>query len=536
MSEVETDVDVAVIGAGFAGIYMLHKLRELGIKARVLEAGDGVGGTWYWNRYPGCRVDVQSIEYQFTFSKEIDQEYEWSELNAPQPQVEAYLNHVTDRLDLRRDMRFATRVTALTFDESSATWTIETETGERLVSHFVVAATGCLSAPLEPDIKGLQTFEGTSLYTNRFPEGGYDFTGKRVAVIGTGSSGVQCVPVIAEAAEHLYVFQRSAAYTVPSRTRPFEPGELDELKKGFDEMREKMRASAIGIVGRGVLTGITGRKILETPMKERLAMLDELGLRAILEFDDVMRDFEASRAATELYAEMVKRIVKDPETANSLIPHYPFGCKRLISDRDYFVTYNRPNVTLVDLLKGGISEITPGGIATEQGFFDLDVIVYATGFDAVTGSLSRIDVRGRHGQSLADVWKSEGPVSYLGLQVAGFPNLFTITGPGSPSVLSNMVISIEDHVEWIADCITYLGKNGFRHIEANPLAQHEWVVHTASLANGTIRAAESCSSWYLGANIPGKPRVFMPYLGGLPQYRQKCDAVAESGYEGFEIE
>jgi cation diffusion facilitator CzcD-associated flavoprotein CzcO len=532
------DVDVVVIGAGFSGLYMLHKLRGLGFTARAFEAGDGVGGTWFWNRYPGARVDVQSIEYSYSFSDEIQDDWQWSELFSPQPEIERYLNWVADRLELRRDIAFSTRVTALTFDEPSATWTTETDTGVRVVSRFVVSAVGCLSAPLEPDIEGLQSFAGTSLYTNRFPKEGFDFTGKRVGVIGTGSSGVQSIPVIAEQAAELVVFQRSAAYSRPSNTRPFEPGEFESMKRDYPSLRAKERLSPTGSIYSGALGTLSPevtQAVLETPLDERPATVATIGWMAPFVWPDLITDPEANAVAAGIFADLVRQAVDDPEVAQSLVPLYPMGCKRMIVDVNYYATYNQPHVKLVDLRKGAITSITPAGVDTEQGSFELDVLVFATGFDAMTGALRRIDIRGVGGRSLRDYWDAEGPVTYLGLQVAGFPNLFTVTGPGSPSVLSNMVHSIEQHVEWISDCLVYLREHGRRQIEATPEASALWVEEVRRLAEGTARTAENCSSWYLGANVPGKKRVYMPYSGGLPTYRRRCEEVAAAGYDGFVV-
>ena len=532
--------DVIVIGAGFAGLYSVHLLRERGFTVRALEKGGGVGGTWYWNRYPGARCDVQSVEYSFSFSKEIQEEWEWTELMPAQPEVEAYLNFVADRLDLRRDIQLSTTVTALTFDEVDATWLVETDGPDTFVARWVIAGTGCLSAPLEPDIPGLSSFAGVTLYTSRYPKEGHDFTGERVGVIGTGSSAVQSIPIIAEAADHLYVFQRSAAYTRPADNRSLEPGEMDRIKAGYDTLRERQRAAYAGLVSFGAVSfeGVTPptRKILDTPPEERLAVLDELGWSAPGSWADVMFDLAANRAGTELYAELIKRIVKDADVAEALVPHYPMGCKRQILDTGYFDVFNRDNVNLVNLRQDPILEVTQDGVRTTQRRFDVDVLVLATGFDAMTGALNRIEIRGRQGQELRRVWEDDGPVSYLGLQVAGFPNLFTVTGPGSPSVLTNMVVSIEQHVEWITDCLCHLREQGLRSIEATPGAQDAWVDHAASIVAGLVRASEACNSWYLGANVPGKKRVHMPYVGGLPAYRRKCDEVAGAGYEGFVLQ
>ena len=532
--------DVIVIGAGMAGLYAVHLLRERGFSVRALEKGDGVGGTWFWNRYPGARCDVQSIEYSYSFNKEIEQEWEWTELMPAQPEIEAYLNFVADRLDLRRDVQLETVVTALTYDEADATWLVETDGADRFVARWVIAATGCLSAPLEPEIPGLSSFAGVTLYTNRYPREGFDFTGLRVGVVGTGSSAVQSIPVIAEQAEHLHVFQRSAAYTRPANNRPLRPGELDEVKADYESLRVRQRAAFAGLVSFGAVSfeGLAPptRRILDTPREERLAVLEQLGWTAPAAWADVMFDLEANRAGTELYGELVKREVDDPQVAASLIPHYPMGCKRQILDTGYFAAFNRDNVTLVDLRREPIVEVTPTGVRTHARDMGFDVLVLATGFDAMTGALNRIAIRGRDGRSLRDLWATDGPVSYLGLQVAGFPNLFTVTGPQSPSVLTNMVVSIEQHVEWITDCIDHLRAHGHRSIEADPEAQEAWVDHTASLVSGLVRASDACNSWYVGANVPGKKRIHMPYVGGMPAYRERCEQVVAAGYEGFVLD
>ena len=532
------DVDAVVIGAGFSGLCMLHQLREAGFTAQVFEAGDGVGGTWFWNRYPGARVDIQSIEYSFSFAG-LQDEWEWTELMAPQPELEAYLNWVADRLDLRRDIKLSSRVTAATYDEPSETWTVETEAGDRVVSRFVIAATGCLSAPLEPAIEGLKSFAGTTLFTNRFPKEGFDFTGKRVGVVGTGSSGVQTIPIIAEQAAELTVFQRSAAFTLPADVRKFNPGEFEALRADYPGIRERERAHRSGSIFTGALgpelTVKSLRNILETSPEDRLAAIDEFGWLAATVWLELPTNFEANAAAVEIYAELVRRTVKDPETAKSLVPLYPFGCKRLIIDNGYYETFNRPNVKLVDLRKGGIEKITPTGVVTEQGTFDLDVLVLATGFDAMTGALRRMKIAGRDGQLLSDYWDAEGPISYLGLQVAGFPNFFTMTGPGSPSVLTNMVASIEQHAEWITETLVHLRENDNRTIEATEQAALEWVDFAAKYVEGTVRVADSCTSWYVGANVPGKRRVHMPFNGGLHRYRKRCAEIAANGYEGFVV-
>lgn len=531
--------DALVIGAGFSGLYMLHRLRQLGIRIRVLEAAENVGGTWLFNRYPGARCDIESIEYSYSFSEDIQQDWVWTESMPAQPEIEAYLNFVADRLDLRRDIAFNTKVVTMDFDEEAAVWVVRTESGECYVAPFVVAATGILSAPLEPDIPGMDTFAGTSLYTSRWPKEGFDLTGQRVGVIGTGSTGIQLIPVVAAEALQLCVFQRSPAYTLPWRVHRFEGGELDEMKARYDEIRAAQREHPIGaarLSAFSVLLEMLTRPPLKSATREdQLRAIEENGVLGALNWGDIFFDIEANQMAAQLYGEAVARIVKDPDTAASLVPVHPFACKRPIIDQGYYETFNRDNVTLVDLRKAPIREVTPTGIRTDDGFYELDVIVYATGFDAMTGALSRIDIRGRDGLSLGEFWASEGPLSYLGLAVAGFPNLFTIQGPGSPSAATNFVAALEQHVEWISDCIAHLRGNGIRTIEALGTAQQEWIDHATSLVAPTVLVHPSCNSWYNGGNVPGKKRMYMGYTGGIPEYRRRCDEIADGGYAGFKL-
>nr|AJK74830.1 cyclohexanone monooxygenase [Mycobacterium avium subsp. paratuberculosis] len=539
MTEADTPFDVLVIGAGFSGLYMLHRLRQLGIPARVLEMAENVRGTWLFNRYPGARCDIESIEYSYSFSEEIQQEWVWTESMPAQPEILAYLNYVADRLDLRRDIQFGAEVVAMTFDEDAAMWSVRTRSGDTFRVPFVVAASGILSVPLQPDIPGMNTFAGTSLFTSRWPAAGVDLTGKRVGVIGTGSTGVQLIPVVAREALHLSVFQRSPAYTLPWRVHRFQPGELDEMKARYGEIRAAQRAHPIGaarLSAFSVLLEMLGRPPLKsaTP-EERLRAIEEHGVLGALNWGDVFFDIEANRMAAELYGEAVARIVKDPETAASLVPVHPFACKRPIIDQGYYETFNRDNVTLVDLRKSPIREVTPAGIRTEDRLHELDVIVYATGFDAMTGALSRIDIRGRGGIGLAEFWATQGPLSYLGLAVAGFPNLFTVQGPGSPSAATNFVAALEQHVEWIGDCIGYLRANHIRTIEALSTAQQEWIEHTTALVAPTVLVHPSCNSWYNGGNVAGKKRMYMGYTGGIPEYRRRCDEIAAGGYTGFKL-
>ncbi|OBH05444.1 cyclohexanone monooxygenase [Mycobacterium sp. E2699] len=528
-----------VIGAGFSGLYMLHRLRELGIRTRVLEKAENVGGTWLFNRYPGARCDIESIEYSYSFSDEIQRDWVWTESMPAQPEIEAYLNFVADRLDLRRDIQFHTEVVAMAFDEDAGAWVVRTAAGQTFRAPFVIAATGILSVPLEPGIPGMDTFAGTSLFTSRWPRAGVDLTGKRVGVIGTGSTGVQLIPVVAREALRLTVFQRSPAYTLPWRVRRLEPGELDEMKARYDEIRAAQRAHPVGaarLSAFSVLLGMLGRPPLKSATREeQLRAIEDNGILGALNWGDIFFDIEANRMAGKLYGEAVARIVKDPDTATALVPDHPFGCKRPIIDQGYYETFNRDNVTLVDLRAAPIREVTPTGIRTDRGCHEMDVIVYATGFDAMTGALSRIDVRGRGGMSLGDFWAGHGPLSYLGLAVAGFPNLFTIQGPGSPSAATNFVAALEQHVEWIGDCIAHLRGNGIRTIEATPAAQQEWIDHATALVAPTVLMHPSCNSWYNGGNVPGKKRMYMGYTGGIPEYRRRCDEIAAGGYTGFKL-
>ncbi len=532
-------LDALVIGAGFSGLYMLHRLRQLGIRTRVLEMAENVGGTWLYNRYPGARCDIESIEYSYSFSEEIQQEWVWTESMPAQPEIEAYLNFVADRLDLRRDIAFGAEVVAMTFDEDAAVWQVRTAAGETFRAAFVIAATGILSVPLDPDLPGMDTFAGTSLFTSRWPGEGVDLAGRRVGVIGTGSTGVQLIPVVAREALQLCVFQRSATYTLPWRVHRFEPGELEEMKARYGEIRAAQREHPIGaarLSAFSVLLDMLGKPPLkQATREEQLRAIDEHGILGALNWGDIFFDIEANRMAAQLYGEAVARIVKDPDTAASLVPVHPFACKRPIIDQGYYETFNRDNVTLVDLRKSPLREITPTGIRTEDASYELDVIVYATGFDAMTGALSRIDVRGRGGASLGQFWAEQGPLSYLGLAVAGFPNLFMIQGPGGPSPATNFVPALEQHVEWIADCIEYLRVNDIRTIEALATAQQEWIEHATALVASTVLVHPSCNSWYNGGNVPGKKRMYMGYTGGIPEYRRCCDEIAAGGYTGFKL-
>ena len=527
------DFDAVVIGAGFAGLYMLHRLRdELGMSTQVFEAGDGVGGTWYWNRYPGARCDSESYIYCYSFSKELLQEWNWSGKYPEQPEILAYLNHVADRFDLRRDVQFNTRVTAASFRETDGLWQIETDQGDRVTARYLVTAIGCISAGQVPDIEGLDSFEGEWYHTGGWPHEGVEFAGKRVGVIGTGSSGVQSIPVIARQAGHVTVFQRTPQYTVPARHENVDRKFLENVKANYDAIWEKARTSAGGLP-----VHYSERSALEASEEERQAAYEAgwaQGGHGFLfgSFHDISTDRRANDTAAEFIRARIREIVTDPDTAEKLLPRdHPLGSKRALIDTNYFDTYNRDNVRLVDIRHWPIEEITPTGVRTADGEeHELDIIVFATGFDAMTGSFFKMDIRGRDGLPLKEKW-AEGPKTYLGLATTGFPNLFMITGPGSPSVLSNMPVSIEQHVEWISDFVEYLHERDIAVAEADPDAEAGWVAHVNEVADQTMFML--ADSWYLGANIPGKPRVFMPYPGGVGAYRTKCDEVAANGYEGF---
>ncbi len=526
--------DVVIVGAGFAGLYMLHRLRELGFSARVYEAGGGVGGTWYWNRYPGARCDVESLEYSYSFSEALRREWQWTERYAAQPEILRYLNHVADRFDLRRDIQFDTKVASATFDESEDLWTIETDRGSSVSAKFCVMATGCLSTAKAPDYQGLDNFQGKWYHTGRWPHEGVDFTGQRVAVIGTGSSGIQSIPAIARQASHLYVFQRTPNFSLPAQNGPLPPEVIEDWSENGPKYRELAKTTPFGFL---VQAGGPKQSALAVPPESR-ERLSEDGWRAggfgmLVAFNDIVVNRESNDTAAEFVRSKIRGIVSDPAVAEKLAPKdHPIGTKRPCVDTGYFETYNRDNVTLIDTRATPIQEITATGPRTADRQFGVDSIVFATGFDAMTGALNNIQIRGRTGKYLKDKW-SAGPRTYLGLMVAGFPNLFTITGPGSPSVLSNMAISIEQHVEWIADCIAYLQNHCIATIEASSEAEDNWVNHVNEVASQTLYPL--ANSWYMGANIPGKPRVFMPYIGGFPAYCQKCSEVAAKGYDGFTL-
>jgi len=528
------EVDAVIIGAGFAGLGMNRRLRDdMGMKVRVFEAGNNVGGTWYWNRYPGARCDSESFLYCFTFDKQLMQEWDWSGKYPEQPEILRYLNHVADRFNLRSNVNFNTRVTAAHWDDVAGRWVVSTDQGDHVACKWFITGVGCLSSTQKPNITGRDSFRGPTYHTGEWPHEGVDFTGKRVGIIGTGSSGVQAIPVIAKTAGHLYVFQRTPNYTVPARHGTVTQESLAEVKRNYDAIMEKAKWST-----GGAHYDPSEISALSVSDEERVATYErawqEGGFKFLIDtFNDIATDQRANDTASEFIRTKIREIVKDPAVADLLCPtDHPFASKRPLIDTDYFDTYNRDNVTLVDIRNAPIDEITPTGIRTAAGDYELDIIVFATGFDAMTGTYNKMDIRGRNGLPLKDVWAA-GPLTYLGVSTAGFPNMFMITGPGSPSVLSNMPVSIEQHVEWIGDVVEYMRSNGIATFEAQEQAQADWVAHVNELASMTMYM--QANSWYLGANIPGKPRVFMPYVGGVGAYRQKCDEVTAAGYEGFTL-
>jgi len=528
----QNNLDAVVVGAGFAGLYMLYRLRELGLSARVFEEGSGVGGTWFWNRYPGARCDVESLQYSYSFSEELQDEWRWSERYASQPEILRYLNHVADRFQLRPDIQLDTRVTSIHFDETANRWNIETDRGAPVSARFCILATGCLSIPKTPEYKGLEKFQGRWYQTAKWPDEKADFSGQRVAVIGTGSSGIQCAPMIAREAAHLFVFQRTPNFSMPANNGPLSEAAIEQWNAGRAENRQKAKMLPFGIL---VHHGV--KPAVEATPEEREAEYESRwqngGLCLYGAYPDLFLNPESNRTAAEFVRAKIQAVVRDPSIASRLVPTtYPIGTKRLCVDTGYYEMFNRDNVTLVDTRETPIEEITPSGIRTASAEYALDSIIFATGFDAITGALSHIDIRGRGGVTLKEKWYG-GPRTYLGLTVAGFPNLFMITGPGSPSVFSNMVVSIEQHVEWISDCIQYLRQNRREAIEPTRQAEDAWIAHVNELTGYTLFPL--ADSWYLGANVPGKPRVFMPYIGGVGAYREKCAQVAANGYEGFQI-
>jgi cyclohexanone monooxygenase len=530
-SATSKDFDVVIIGAGFAGMYMLHRMREMGLKSIVFEAGDGVGGTWYWNRYPGARCDVESVQYSYQFDKELEQEWTWSEKYSPQPEILKYANHVADRFKLRKDIRFNTRITSSNYDEKKGEWELVAEQGDTYRSNFCIFATGCLSSYNLPKFEGVEDFSGATYHTGQWPHEGVDFSGLRVGVIGTGSSAIQSIPEIAKQAKHLTVFQRTANYTIPARNAKLTEDYVRAVKDDYTGLRERARQKPAGYD-----IPLNPQSVLEVTEEEfKLEFQtrwEKGGTQFLGAYGDLLLKPEANEKAAQFVKDMIRDTVDDPDVAELLCPTNIIGCKRLCVDTDYYETYNLPNVKLVDVSQTPIDRITSSGVAHQEIEHELDAIVFATGFDAMTGALFNIDIRGREGLSLKEKWNG-GPQTYLGLTTNGFPNMFTITGPGSPSVLTNMLPSIEQHVNFISDCISYMREHGHSKIEPELNAELDWGLHVNEVADLSLRS--TCASWYVGANVPGKPRVFTPYIGGFPRYVERCKSVVANGYEGFTL-
>lgn len=525
-------LDAIIIGAGFAGLYMLYKLRQLGFKALVLEAGSDVGGTWYWNRYPGCRCDVESLEYSYSFSDELQQSWQWSERYAPQEEILEYARHVADRFDLRTDICFETRVKRAVFDESTNAWTAEAGDGRSWLARTCIMATGCLSAGRIPDFPGLSDFAGAVYQTSAWPFEGVDFSGQRVAVVGVGSSGVQAIPLIAEQAKHLYVLQRTPNYVVPARNAALPVEVEQQAKASYKELRDL----ALTMPG-GVILRRRPQSALEVSPEELRQGFEERwemggAFNFMSSFGDVQSNPEANRLASEFARSKIAEIVRDPQVAMDLMPPHLMGTRRLCVGTNYYETFNRSNVTLVNLRKEPVTRFTATGVIVGEGQVEIDVLVLATGFDAITGALTAMEIVGRGGETLRDHWAA-GAKTQLGLMSRGFPNLFMITGPGSPSVLSNVLVSIEQHVNWIGDCLQWLRNHNRALIEATHEGEAAWMDEVAQLGSASLLAGGD--SWYLGANVPGKPRLFMPYCGGVPAYRERCAKVAHEGYSGFRL-
>jgi len=521
-------VDAVIVGAGFAGLYAIYSLTRLGLKVQAFEAGQDVGGTWYWNRYPGARCDVESEEYSYSFSDELDREWRWSARYAEQPEIHAYLRHVADRFDLRRHIGFETRVVSQVWDETRGIWTVTTNDGAQIEARFCVMASGNLTVPNYPDIPGLDQFGGTIYHSARWPQDAADFTGKRVALFGTGSTGIQIAPKVAAQAAHLYVFQRTPNFSIPA-------GPLGKLEAATavpaHERRRKARATPFGL-SNAVLSQQSALDATEAEREIKFETVWKSGGSQpfLATFRDLLTDIQANHTAADFVRRKIGQMVKDPATVQMLSSQdYPIGTKRPCVDTDYFATFNRPNVSLVDLRKTPIERITPTGIRTEGAELQVDALIFATGFDAITGALRNIAIQGRD-MSLTEKWQ-DGPSTYLGLMTAGFPNLFIITGPGSPGVKSNMVCSIEHNVDWIADCISWMNRNAVSHIEPTAEAEQDWGRQVSEVAHRTLFPL--ADTWYNGANIPGKPRVFMPYVGGLHNYIAACDEIAAADYQGF---
>jgi cyclohexanone monooxygenase len=533
-SDNEPDFDVVIVGGGLAGLYSIYRFRKLGLKVRAYEAGDGVGGTWFWNRYPGCRCDVESMEYSYSFDDDLQQEWVWPERYGTQPVILDYINHVAERFDLMRDVQLNTRITKAIFNETRRLWTITTNNGEKIKAPICIMAAGNLSTPRKPDFPGLDNFKGKWYHTGLWPKGGVNFSGKRVGVIGTGSSGVQMMPHIAEEAKHLTVFQRTANFSLPARNAPLDPEKERKHKEEYKERRVAAYSTPFGIAGYPP----PAKSALEETEEARSKVYEDKwqeggSISYLFAYKDLLLNKEANDTASNFVRDKIRATVKDPKTAELLCPdNHPIGTKRLILDSHYFEIFNQDNVNLVDVRSAPIQGITANGIQTTETEYELDAIVFATGFDAMTGAIKEIDVRVDGGTTIEEEWDG-GPRTYLGLMVAGLPNMFMITGPQSPGVKSQMILSIEWHVNWISDCLSHMKNKKLTRIMADHEAQRKWVDHVREIADTTLYPL--ANSWYMGTNIPGKPKVFMPYVAGVEVYTNECKRVVQEGYEGFDF-
>ena len=529
---VQPDVDAVVVGAGFTGLYMMHRLRQEGITARGFDAAPDVGGTWYWNRYPGARCDIESMQYSFQFDEDLQQEWRWTERYASQPEILAYMGHVADRYNLRRDFTFDTRIEAATFDEASHTWMVETDGGEKIRTRYFIMGVGCLSAPIRPTFEGEVNYKGEVYQTSLWPKDPVDFTGKRVGIIGTGSSAIQSLPLIAKEAEHVYLYQRTPNFVVPAQNRSLSDEEVALIKSDYKGFRAKAYAGLTAF-----LFPRHDQSYFDLSPEERRIRLDEQweigGLPFLGAFNDILFDEEVNAEVAKYWRSRIDEIVEDPKIADLLTPDEFFGCKRLCAGTDYYETFNRDNVSLIDVSDLGIERLTETGLRAEGVDYDLDAIVYATGFDAMTGSVTRIKITGTNGQTIQEKW-ADGPATYIGLTISGFPNMFNMVSAGSPSVLATMVTCAEQHGDWVADCLVHMRENGLTLIDATPEAEQSWVDEVNRASQHSLRTR--CDSWYVGSNVVGKARVFAPYIGGWPPYVQKCKDVVANGYEGFTLE
>ncbi len=531
--QIET-FDAIVIGAGFAGLYSLYRLRKLGLKVRVFEAGDGVGGTWYWNRYPGARCDVESMEYSYSFDPELEQEWVWPDKYSKQSDILRYANYVAERHDLLKDIQFETRIKSAYYDRNTNTWTIETTEDQKATAQYCIMAVGNLSTPRVPDFKGVDSFRGDWYHSGLWPKEDVDFSGKRVGIIGTGSTAIQIIPHVAKQAKHLTIFQRTANYSLPARNGPLPEDVRAAHKKKYRELRKQAYFTPFGIAGYPPPDkAATDASPEEREAKYHQKWAEGGTISYLFAYNDLLLSEDSNKTASDFVRDRIREIVNNPKTAELLCPNdHPIGTKRICLDSGYYETFNRDNVSLVDVRSAPIKEITPAGLQTSEDMFELDSIIFATGFDAMTGAVLEMDVSTSDGVNMKERWR-DGPKTYLGIMVAGFPNMFVITGPGSPGVKSQMILSIEQHTDWITECIENMRTKGVNRAEAKPEAEEKWVEHVNQVANSTLYP--QANSWYVGANIPGKPRIFMPYVGGVEAYKKICDEVVENGYEGISL-